>query len=88
MTYIYLTNKLSSIMLIETIRLHGPPHCLCPHLLLAVDVEPDCLKGRDLQLLLDHLPHPDDGVWLGGVSQPNGQCDASGTRSPPLWTRW
>ena len=54
-------------------RLHRPLHCLGPRLLLAVDVEADCLAGRDIQLLLDHLPYPEDGIWLRGVSQPNGQ---------------
>ena len=55
------------------IRLHGPLHCLGPRLLLAVDVEADCLAVRDIQLLLDHLPYPEDGIWLRGVCQPNGQ---------------
>lgn len=57
-------------------RLHEPllfGGCPGPRLLLAVDVEPDGLVGVDVESLLDHLPYSSDGVWLGGVRQPNGQ---------------
>ena len=42
-------------------------------LLLVVDIEADGDVGVQAQPLLQHLTDPDDGVVVGGVSQPD--CD-------------